>query len=81
MNEGVISDKGKIMYYFVKMLILLTHIYKFNQLLTADAKELQTSKMAARRFITTPEKLYSVSQQYTEHRWKPTMPSSLVVQF
>lgn len=24
---------------------------------------------------------YSVSQQYTEHRWKPTMPSSLVVQF
>lgn len=37
------------------------YIEKFNQLLTADANELQTSKMAARRFITTPERLLSVS--------------------
>lgn len=36
-------------------------IWKFNQLLTADASELQTNKMAARRFITTPQRLLCIS--------------------
>lgn len=35
-------------------------VVKFNQLLAADASEVQTSKMAARRMARTPERFLSI---------------------